>query len=54
MEEEEEEVEEEEEEAGPSERGMVLQEMLEDENEPLLKTSNEVNGSPALGESSTV
>ncbi|XP_030194862.1 DNA polymerase nu isoform X1 [Gadus morhua] len=48
VEEEEEEVEEEEEEAGPSERGMVLQEMLEDENEPLLKTSNEVNGSPAL------
>ena len=39
---------------GPSERGMVLQETLEDEKEPLLKSSHEGNGSPAMGKSSTV
>ena len=52
----EEQEEEEEEKAGegPSERGMGLQEMLEDEKEPSLKPSHEGDGSPPMGKSSTV
>ena len=46
-------VEEEEAGEGPSERGVVLQEMLEGEKEPWLETSRKDNGSPAVGKSST-